>query len=667
MKNENKLAFFVFFLSFLAYILTLCPTVSTGDSGELVVAAYTLSVPHSPGYPLYCLIGKLFAFIPIGSIAFRLNLMSAFFAGLSAVMIYFIVIRLISQINPLATFIDKFLPAISSGLIYAYSNTFWSQAVIAEVYSLWIFVLAASFLALIIWTEKKRDDLLYLFSLLYGISITCQQLSLLFAPGFLLLLLTYEPKIFLRFKTLLIMFNFFIFGLCLYLYIPLRAMSNPVINWNKIQDLNGLMNYLLRRQYGRPRENYSLQYALPFFNFNFSNLKNFLGHLKSEFSPVSSVLFFGFIPLILRARRYLLVFLLIFLMAGIRIWFITPWTEHHLYVGRVYLLSCYIIVAIFIGLGIFYLIGLARRTRKVFYFVLLLVLSALPIVPFVSNYIPNDQSRNFVAYDFGKNILGTLEKDAILFGHGDNVLFVLAYLKFAEKMRPDVTVYDDIAGDVFKETNFDFSSLDIKEQDKIIEKLIKNTQRPIYITYGHKLAVKTKHSKKLVGIVYKILREEESIRIEAIEKYWRNYTIRDVFEGNLENKDYLMREIIAIYHLTLAEYFQSRRYDAPAIELYRKAAQISGNSAFTQASLAMYYSLCGRHQEAISASKRAVSIAPDDPETYYNLGVSYAKAEMYSDAISAWKMVLKLNPNFQNTKEYIKKAEESLSADKKGK
>ena len=50
------------------YLLTLAPTVTAEDSGELITAAYTLGVAHPPGFPLWCLLGKLFQF-PVGSFA----------------------------------------------------------------------------------------------------------------------------------------------------------------------------------------------------------------------------------------------------------------------------------------------------------------------------------------------------------------------------------------------------------------------------------------------------------------------------------------------------------------------------------------------------------------------------------------------------------------------
>src|ERR1017187_9017147 len=67
-----------FLVTFIVYVLTLAPSISFEDSGELITAAYSLGIPHEPGYPLFTLFGKLFTIlIPFGNIAYRVNMMSA--------------------------------------------------------------------------------------------------------------------------------------------------------------------------------------------------------------------------------------------------------------------------------------------------------------------------------------------------------------------------------------------------------------------------------------------------------------------------------------------------------------------------------------------------------------------------------------------------------------
>ena len=63
--------------SFLLLLCLLSPTVTRGgDCGELIAASYTLGIAHPSGYPVWCLLGRIFALIPIGEIGWRYNLFS---------------------------------------------------------------------------------------------------------------------------------------------------------------------------------------------------------------------------------------------------------------------------------------------------------------------------------------------------------------------------------------------------------------------------------------------------------------------------------------------------------------------------------------------------------------------------------------------------------------
>jgi len=122
------------------YLLTLAPTISGEDSGEFITAAATLGIAHPPGYPLYCLLGHLFSWMPLGTPAWRINFMSAFFSAASISLAILTVIYLTRNRRA----------ALMAGLMLACTRDLWSQSVVAEVYTLTLFVLAASFLTLLL-------------------------------------------------------------------------------------------------------------------------------------------------------------------------------------------------------------------------------------------------------------------------------------------------------------------------------------------------------------------------------------------------------------------------------------------------------------------------------------------------------------------------------------
>ena len=77
---ENVFAAAIALAVFIVYLTTLCPTTNFIDSGELATVAYTLGIAHPTGYPLFTLMGWIFAHLPLGSrVIYQLNMMAAVF------------------------------------------------------------------------------------------------------------------------------------------------------------------------------------------------------------------------------------------------------------------------------------------------------------------------------------------------------------------------------------------------------------------------------------------------------------------------------------------------------------------------------------------------------------------------------------------------------------
>jgi len=71
------------------FALTLGPTVTAEDSGELIAAAWHFGIPHPPGYPLWTILCGVFVhLVPLGSVALRANLFSAVCSAGAAVVAY---------------------------------------------------------------------------------------------------------------------------------------------------------------------------------------------------------------------------------------------------------------------------------------------------------------------------------------------------------------------------------------------------------------------------------------------------------------------------------------------------------------------------------------------------------------------------------------------------
>ncbi|MCB8967619.1 MAG: DUF2723 domain-containing protein [Ardenticatenaceae bacterium] len=109
------------------YLLTMSTAVGRADTFEFQVVAPQLGIAHPTGYPLYLLLGKLWTLlIPLGSVAWRLNVGTAVYALLATTLLYLTGLRLLRQ--P--------IPALLGAITLGITPTFWSQAIAAEVYSL---------------------------------------------------------------------------------------------------------------------------------------------------------------------------------------------------------------------------------------------------------------------------------------------------------------------------------------------------------------------------------------------------------------------------------------------------------------------------------------------------------------------------------------------------
>jgi len=173
-------------LPFVLYVETLLPGLGgSGDTMKFQFIGRILGIPHSPGYPGYVLLGYLFSWLPVGSLAYRMNLMSAVFAALTCGLIYAVVCLLTE---------DRWA-ALGAALLLAVSRVFWAQAIVAEVYALNAFYVAATILALLIWERRREDRYLYLACAVYALSFGNHLSMVTLLPAFVLFVLWADPEV----------------------------------------------------------------------------------------------------------------------------------------------------------------------------------------------------------------------------------------------------------------------------------------------------------------------------------------------------------------------------------------------------------------------------------------------------------------------------------------
>ncbi|HYP39518.1 MAG TPA: DUF2723 domain-containing protein [Chloroflexia bacterium] len=126
---------------------TLAPSLGgTVDSPEFQQAAYSMSVAHPTGYPLYLLLGRLWITIfPFGDVAFRMNLLSAVFAALAVWTLY----ALVRQVT------SNTAAGIAAAALFSVQGIPWSQASVAEINTLNTLLVGLTFLSFILWADGR--------------------------------------------------------------------------------------------------------------------------------------------------------------------------------------------------------------------------------------------------------------------------------------------------------------------------------------------------------------------------------------------------------------------------------------------------------------------------------------------------------------------------------
>lgn len=192
----------VFLFSLAVYFKTLNPSVTAGDSGELITTVYNMGASHPPGFPIYGIIGKLFTFLRFSDIGYKMNIFSASSAAIAVLFTYLIIVKLLGFNKEVKSFdVTVHIPAIAATLLFAFSKAHWSQAVMAEVYALNAAFSAIMFFIMIIWYEevmtyRDEEDKLWLaprisilLAFFMGLSITNHQIPVWYIIAWALMLI----------------------------------------------------------------------------------------------------------------------------------------------------------------------------------------------------------------------------------------------------------------------------------------------------------------------------------------------------------------------------------------------------------------------------------------------------------------------------------------------
>jgi hypothetical protein len=233
-------------LALWVYVQTLSPTVAWvnqgEDSGDLLAASATLGVAHPTGYPLFVLLGRVASLLPVGAVAFRINLIAALAGAASVFFLALLVLELSrrreenrpegASPEPRASGAGTapLVAALAAALAYAFSRGAWSQSVLAEVYTL-----NAAFLGAILWASARADRgsarHLALAAFLLGLGLTNHLLLLAAGAAVFLVAVRLALRRSIGASWIVLSLLLFAWGGTLDLYLPIRASRVPEFSW----------------------------------------------------------------------------------------------------------------------------------------------------------------------------------------------------------------------------------------------------------------------------------------------------------------------------------------------------------------------------------------------------------------------------------------------------
>ena len=221
------------------YWPTIMPGVGFWDTAEFQTVGPVLGIAHPTGFPSYVLLtwAANILLSPFGETAFRINLFSAILVAGAAGFLAATIHRLTG----------RSIPGVAGGLLLAVSSIAWWTAERADPHALHLFLSAVLLYLLIAWAQRVRevdprgtgqpdrtaDRLLLAASAVFAVALGNHALTVLLAPGILVLLLAIQPRLFVRRLRLVAACAgvILVVTVLLYAYIPIRASMNPPLDY----------------------------------------------------------------------------------------------------------------------------------------------------------------------------------------------------------------------------------------------------------------------------------------------------------------------------------------------------------------------------------------------------------------------------------------------------
>jgi hypothetical protein len=601
------------------YLLTMCPTVYVEGSGELIGAVGMLGTPHPTGYPLFCLLGRLVvAGLPLASTALEVNVASGLTCALAVTALSGLL-----QHRGLHGWI-----AVAAALVLAFSATFWSQAVIAEVYGL---SMLAAVVTLGFWArvfdanERQEDEQRWLVAAAFftGLAVTTHLSQLLWLPGIGLLGLRRwfgsalgrstdgrsVVQVLLRdsWTTGTKMLGAVLVGYSVILYLPLRSGRGSGFHWGLIDTPAAIWDHTTAALY---RSSFS---GMPWEGI-LINAMRFADQMATEFPPLLLAPVGWGLWVTLRRDRTIA-----WMLGAVFITNLAAALNYHRDPNGldVFFLPTVLSTVIFLAYGLDDIAShMARVLRRRATLPLLATVVVLGVL--VDNYRQADRSDMRAAHGYGADILQSLPPSAVLLTEGDDASFILDYLHRVEAIRPDVTLYNRSGLGSALVTHSMSDRPVAARMHRLAERDLVQASAsggpPVFSLFARSMPIEGGAFEFVpYGLVYQIVPAQSTAST--------SYPI-DLMDVKVDSgyADPWVRKILANYWFMQGEYEARVAWTESARSAYRRAGEIADKSRTMQFNVGRILFLNNELDEALMYAIKAMAIDPLWSHSY-RLGV----------------------------------------------
>lgn len=484
---------------FTLYAITLAPSTAFWDTSEYIATAHILGIPHPPGNPLFVLLGRAWELLlsPLGlPVAVRINLFSAFMSAGSAFFWYLVVHRILVAFTENETV--RRVGAFAAVWVAGTAFTVWNQSNVNEkVYTVTLFTIALMSWIAFLWRDhveahrgqKNRrwhdDNAILVVIFILALSVGNHLMAFLAAPALFVFLVLVKPRVLANWKLYPLMAGVAVLGLCVQLYLPIRANQDPVINEaapkcdNMVTavvssvtlgryrgDCPDLASALRREQYQKPPMTermapFPAQMAnfFQYFDWQWSrSLQGRQGYFAGMRMPFTLLfLFLGlwgawehfardrksfwYIAVLFFTLSFGLVYYMNFKYGYVQQQ-VNGYPNSEVRERDYFYVITFSVWGLWVGVG---LTSLWLRLIQALGSRRSMVMAASPVmalalIPLLTNWKYATREGDYAARDFAYNVLQSVEPYGVLITNGDNDTFPLWYLQEVEGIRRDVTV-----------------------------------------------------------------------------------------------------------------------------------------------------------------------------------------------------------------------------------